>query len=121
MPSNVNGFGTKYYGQRDFRLDGSYVTTNFFCLGFFPVIPLHSVRVIPDPKNSWMPVFKELLRDTGEALAQPVAGPFHLFMVGGSRWHGHPVLLEKSNLFSRTVACGWRKAGRKPSCAAFAL
>jgi len=58
MPSNVNGFGTKYYGQRDFRLDGSYVTTNFFCLGFFPVIPLHSVRVIPDPKNSWMPFSK---------------------------------------------------------------
>jgi hypothetical protein len=32
MPSNVNGFGTKYYGQRDFRADGSYITTNFFCL-----------------------------------------------------------------------------------------
>ena len=42
MPSNINGFGTKYYGQRDFRPDGSYVTTNFFCLGFFPVVPLHS-------------------------------------------------------------------------------
>ena len=58
MPSNVNGFGTKYYGQRDFRPDGSYLTTNFFCLGFFPVIPLHSVRVIPDPKNSSMPFSK---------------------------------------------------------------
>jgi hypothetical protein len=55
MPSNINGFGTKYYGQRDFRGDGSYVTTNFFCLAFVPVVPLHSVRVIPDPKNSWMP------------------------------------------------------------------
>lgn len=58
MPSNVNGFGTKYYGQRDFRPDGSYVTTNFFCLAFFPVLPLHSVRVIPDPKNSAMPFSK---------------------------------------------------------------
>ncbi len=58
MPSNVNGFGTKYYGQRDFHPDGSYVTTNFFCLGFIPVVPLHSVRVIPDPKNSWMPFSK---------------------------------------------------------------
>lgn len=58
MPSNVNGFGTKYYGQRDFRADGSYITTNFFCLAFLPIIPLHSVRVIPDPKNSAMPFSK---------------------------------------------------------------
>jgi len=58
MPSSVNGFGTKYYGQRDFRPDGSYVTTKFFCLAFLPIIPLHSVRVIPDPKNSWMPFSK---------------------------------------------------------------
>ena len=58
MPSNVNGFGTKYYGQRDFRPDGSYITTNFFCLAFVPIIPLHSVRVIPDPKNSAMPFSK---------------------------------------------------------------
>ena len=58
MPSNVNGFGTKYYGQRDFRPDGSYVTTNFFCVGFVPIIPLHSVRVIADPKNSAMPFSK---------------------------------------------------------------
>jgi hypothetical protein len=58
MPSNVNGFGTRYYGQRDFRADGSYLTTKFFCLAFFPVVPLHSVRVIPDPKNSWMPFSK---------------------------------------------------------------
>jgi len=57
MPSNVNGFGTKYYGQRDFRVDGSF-TTNFFCLAFVPIIPLHCLRVIPDPKNSWMPFSK---------------------------------------------------------------
>jgi hypothetical protein len=58
MPSSVNGFGTKYYGKRDFRPDGSYVTTNFFCLAFLPIIPLHSVRVIPDPKNSAIPFSK---------------------------------------------------------------
>jgi hypothetical protein len=55
MPSSVNGFGTKYYGERDHRSDGSYLTTNFFCLAFVPVIPLHTVRVIPDPKNSAWP------------------------------------------------------------------
>lgn len=58
MPSSVNGCGTKYYGQRDFGPDGSYVTTNFFCLLFFPIVPIHSVRVVPDPKNSWAPFSK---------------------------------------------------------------
>jgi hypothetical protein len=58
MPSSINGCGTKYYGQRDFRADGSHVTTNFFCLLFVPIIPIHSVRVIPDPKNGWLPFSK---------------------------------------------------------------
>ncbi len=55
MPKSLNGIGTKYYGKRDLRDDGSYLTTNFFCLLFIPLIPLHTVRVIPDPKNSWLP------------------------------------------------------------------
>lgn len=58
MASSVNGCGTKYYGERRFRPDGSYVTTNFFCLLFLPIFPVHSVRVIPDPKNGWMPFSK---------------------------------------------------------------
>jgi hypothetical protein len=58
MPSSINGCGTKYYGQRNFRADGSHLTTNFFCLLFLPLIPLHSVRVIPDSKNSWLPFSK---------------------------------------------------------------
>jgi len=57
MPKSFNGFGTRYYGERDYRKDGSYLTTNFFCILYFPVIPLHTVRVIPDPKNTeWSPV-----------------------------------------------------------------
>jgi len=55
MPSSVNGVGTKYYGKRDVRADGSYLTTNFISLLFVPLIPIHSVRVVPDPKNSWLP------------------------------------------------------------------
>ncbi len=62
MPSSVNGCGTKYYGERGFRPDGSYVTTNFFCLLFLPIFPVHSVRVIPDPKNGWMPFSKNYYR-----------------------------------------------------------
>ena len=51
MPKSFGGFGTRYYGERDYRKDGSYMTTTFFCLFFFPIFPLHTVRVIPDPKN----------------------------------------------------------------------
>jgi hypothetical protein len=52
MPKSFGGFGTRYCGERDYRKDGSYMTTTFFCIFFFPVFPLHSVRVIPDPKNN---------------------------------------------------------------------
>jgi hypothetical protein len=52
MPKSFGGFGTRYCGERDYRKDGSYMTTTFFCLFFFPVFPLHTVRVIPDPKNN---------------------------------------------------------------------
>jgi hypothetical protein len=56
MPNSVSirsvyGCGTRYYGERYFEPDGSYVTTKFFCILLFPLIPIHSVRVIPDPKN----------------------------------------------------------------------
>jgi hypothetical protein len=52
MPKSFGGFGTRYCGERDYRKDGSYMTTTFFCPFFFPVFPLHTVRVIPDPKNN---------------------------------------------------------------------
>lgn len=56
VPKSTNGFGTRYYGERAYQSDGSYLTTNFFCLMYLPIFPLHSVRVIPDPKNSeWSP------------------------------------------------------------------
>jgi hypothetical protein len=48
MPSLNNGFGTQYLGQRDFRPDGSYLTTTFFCLLYLPIFPIRSVRVVPD-------------------------------------------------------------------------
>lgn len=45
MPSSFNGIGTTYYGQCDFEQDGSFVTTKWFVLGFFPCAPLGSARV----------------------------------------------------------------------------
>jgi hypothetical protein len=39
MPKSFGGFGTRYCGARDYRKDGSYMTTTFFCLLFFPSFP----------------------------------------------------------------------------------
>src|SRR6185295_6776026 len=45
MPFSFNGIGTTYYGKRDFRADGSYVTTEWFVFACLPIIPIRSVRV----------------------------------------------------------------------------
>ncbi len=47
MPFNVNGIGTIYYGRRDFRPDGSYITTEWFILMMMPIAPLCTFRVWP--------------------------------------------------------------------------
>ena len=45
MAFSFNGIGTSFYGQRNFRSDGTYVTTEWFVLLAIPVIPLRSLRV----------------------------------------------------------------------------
>jgi len=40
-----NGLGTKLYGSRDKDSDGWYTATKFFCILYFPVIPLSCHRV----------------------------------------------------------------------------
>jgi hypothetical protein len=47
MPFKFNGIGTALYGARDFRPDGSYVTTEWFVFVNLPVIPLKSQRILP--------------------------------------------------------------------------
>jgi hypothetical protein len=47
MPYTLNGIGTKYYGQRAIRQDGSFVTTEWFVLLYVPIFPLGSYRVRP--------------------------------------------------------------------------
>jgi len=46
MPFNFNGIGTDYYGECDFRPDGSYVTTEWASLFYLPLFPIRSVRLI---------------------------------------------------------------------------
>jgi len=45
MPSSFNGFGTTLYGKRDFRPDGSYVTTEWAIALWIPFFPFSSIRI----------------------------------------------------------------------------
>lgn len=45
--SSINGTGTKAYGKRDFRTDGSFITTKWITFLWIPLIPLRSMRVKP--------------------------------------------------------------------------
>ena len=47
MSYSYRGIGIRYYGQRDFYADGSYVTTKWFCILYLPLIPLKSMRMRP--------------------------------------------------------------------------
>jgi hypothetical protein len=45
MAYSFQGFGTTFYGKRDFRPDGTYITTEWIIVFALPVIPLRSLRV----------------------------------------------------------------------------
>lgn len=51
MPFSFNGFGTAYYGECDFRTDGSYVTTEWISAFLLPILPFISVRLIRMPSE----------------------------------------------------------------------
>ena len=71
MPTSYNGIGTMFMGQRDFRPDGSYVTTEFFVVLLFPVMPLRSYRVVPLGGNKYR-VLEQL--------------PFHVWQSRSLQW-----------------------------------
>jgi hypothetical protein len=45
MAYSLNGTGTTFYGKRDFRADGTYLTTEWIALFCIPLIPIRSLRV----------------------------------------------------------------------------
>lgn len=45
MPAYILGIGSTFYGKRDFRTDGSYITTEWLIVVGVPLIPLRSFRV----------------------------------------------------------------------------
>ena len=50
MAFTFRGIGALNYGKRDFRPDGSYVTTLWFVLAYLPIVPIHSKRIVPTGK-----------------------------------------------------------------------
>jgi|GEM_PF-2382723 len=44
--STWNGIGTKFYGSKDQDMDDSFVTTEWFVVLYFPIIPVGTSRVI---------------------------------------------------------------------------
>jgi hypothetical protein len=54
MANSFNGIGTTFFGKSKFAADGSFVTTKWFVVGFFPLVPLGSLRV-RDLGTSGMP------------------------------------------------------------------
>ena len=55
MPWSIYGFGTEYFGQRELRPDGSYVTTEFLTALSIPLVPLGSQRVREVGSGSFRP------------------------------------------------------------------
>ncbi|MCW5664650.1 MAG: hypothetical protein KIT35_12505 [Piscinibacter sp.] len=47
MPFTLNGTGTKYYGEREHDIGGTYITTKWIVILGIPVLPLSSWRVYP--------------------------------------------------------------------------
>jgi hypothetical protein len=47
MPYTFNGTGTKYLGQRERDMGGTYITTKWVVVLMVPIIPLSSWRVFP--------------------------------------------------------------------------
>jgi hypothetical protein len=45
MAYTIQGVGTRFYGKRDFRQDGTYITTEWAVLFHLPLVPLRSLRV----------------------------------------------------------------------------
>jgi hypothetical protein len=45
MPTSYSGIGTIYYGADDRQADGSFVTTEWLIVFFFPIVPLRSYHV----------------------------------------------------------------------------
>jgi hypothetical protein len=81
MPFTFNGLGTKLYGARDFRPDGSHITTEWFVIAYVPIVSMKSMRI------------------------RPAVGGKYYGLYNSSTYY----ILEKTSLNSRQLLCvyGW--------------
>jgi len=91
MAGTFNGIGTTFYGKKDIDHDGSFVTTKWFVIGFFPLVPLGSYRFL-DAGTSGIPflsrstqyeVLEELPLNLVQVLCVYLYSIFIVFFVGG--------------------------------------
>lgn len=52
MPTSVNGIGTGFYGEAEYRPDRSFITTEWIIFLMVPLFPLRSFRVVRDRSQS---------------------------------------------------------------------
>ena len=53
MPFTLNGTGTKYLGEREHDIGGTYITTKWVVIFMIPIVPLSSWRVFPLNEGSF--------------------------------------------------------------------
>ena len=90
LAQTLNGFGTKLYGKRECKLDGSFLTTKWIVLFWIPLVPLKSYRVkhAGQGQASFLPGWSRrylVLSEFGPDLRQAVNvySLVALFLVGG--------------------------------------
>ncbi len=47
MPFSIKGTGTIFYGERDYGINGSHITTEWLAIAYLPIAPLRSLRILP--------------------------------------------------------------------------
>jgi hypothetical protein len=67
---SINGVGWKFYGQRDFGPDGSFITTEWFIVFHIPIFPLRSYRAISHGSESVVGPFYQRQR---YSLSRPIS------------------------------------------------
>lgn len=77
MAFTFRGIGAMHYGKRDFRPDGSYVTTLWFVVLYVPIVPIHSKRMRPTGEVKYYGIRSrrtyQLLEKTSPNLKQVVS------------------------------------------------
>lgn len=121
---SVNGTGTRVYGKRDFRTDGSFVTTKWITFLWIPLIPLRSMRVKPLNESEVDHLGASVLLAFLGLLALKSSGKYAV------QSETRPVLMQALHIYAFVVALilGWWNLSRNTNlisamllCAVLAL